>query len=290
MTNLFCFGLGYSAEALARRLRRKGWHIAGTVRTPEKAERLRALGYRTLPFDGTAPSAAVASALAGATHVLVSAAPDEEGDPALRCHGSDIAAAPHLRWIGYLSTIGVYGNTDGAWLDETAPPNPGSPRTRRRVVAETSWRTLGETHGKTVQIFRLGGIYGPGRNAIEDVRSGSARRLVKPGQVFNRIHVEDIARVLEAAVGGRGTHTVYNVVDGDPSPAADVIACAAGLLGVAAPPEIPIEDANLSPMAESFYAENRRVRNTRITEDLGITLAYPNYREGLAAILTQSRT
>lgn len=290
MTNLFCFGLGYSAEALARRLHKKGWHISGTVRSPEKAERLRASGYAPVLFDGTAPSEGVARALTQATHLLVSAAPDEGGDPALRCHERDIADAPNLRWIGYLSTIGVYGNTDGAWIDETAAPRPGSARTRRRIVAETAWRELGETHGKSVRIFRLGGIYGPGRSAIEDIESGNARRLVKPGQVFNRIHVDDIAAVLERAAEGHGSHTVYNVVDGEPSPAPDVVAYAAELLGVAAPPEIPIESANLTAMARSFYAENRRVRNDRITQDLGVTLTHPTYREGLAAILAQRRT
>lgn len=290
MTNLFCFGLGYSAEALARRLHKKGWHISGTVRSPEKAERLRASGYETMLFDGMAPSEDVARALTQATHLLVSSAPDENGDPALRCHERGIAGAPNLRWIGYLSTIGVYGNTDGAWIDETAVPHPESARTKRRVAAETAWRALGEAHGKEVQIFRLGGIYGPGRSAIEDVENGTARRLMKPSQVFNRIHVDDIAAVLERAAEGHGSHTLYNVVDGEPSPAPDVVAYAAELLGAAAPPEIPIESANLSPMAQSFYAENRRVRNERITQDLGVTLAYPTYREGLAAILAQRRT
>lgn len=290
MTNLFCFGLGYSAEALARRVRPLGWHVAGTVRTPEKAERLAALGYETFVFDGTSPSPAVRSALANATHLVASAAPDDDGDPALRCHATDIATAPNLRWIGYLSTIGVYGNTDGAWIDETAATNPGSPRAKRRVAAETAWLAFGKDHGKRVGIFRLGGIYGPGRSPIDDVRSGNARRIVKPGQVFNRIHVEDIASVLLAAAEGRGTETVYNVVDGDPSPSADVVAYAAELLGVAPPLEIPIDDADLSPMAQSFFAENRRVRNARLSYDLGITLACPNYREGLKAILAAGRT
>lgn len=290
MTKLFCFGLGYSAEALARHVRPLGWHVAGTVRTPEKAERLAAIGYETFVFDGTSPSPAVRDALANATHVVASAAPDDNGDPTLRSHAADIATAPNLLWIGYLSTIGVYGNTDGEWVDETTAPNPGSARAKRRVAAETAWLALGKESGKRVGIFRLGGIYGPGRGALEDVRNGKARRIVKPGQVFNRIHVEDIASVLMAAAEGHGTETVYNVVDGEPSPSADVIAHAAELLGVAPPPETPIDEADLSPMARSFYAENRRVRNARLSGDLGVTLAYPNYREGLKAILAAGRT
>lgn len=290
MTNLFCFGLGYSAEALARRVRPLGWHVAGTARTPEKVERIAALGYEAFLFDGNSPTPDVTAALARATHILVSAAPGEDGDPTLRCHAADIAQAPDVRWIGYLSTIGVYGNTDGAWVDETAPLNPGSERARRRVAAEAAWRAFGDAESRHVQIFRLGGIYGPGRSAIDDLRDGSARRIVKPGQVFNRIHVEDIASVLLAAAEGRGRHSVYNVVDGAPSPSHEMVAYAAELVGVAPPPEIPIDRAGLSPMGQSFYAENRRVANARLSDDLGVTLAYPSYREGLAAIAAKDRT
>ena len=290
MTSLFCFGLGYSAEALARRVRPLGWHVAGTARTREGQSRLASLGYEAVLFDGAAPGPGLSDALASATHVLVSAGPDQEGDPTLRFHENDLARAPHIRWIGYLSTIGVYGNTDGAWVDETAAPNPGSERAKRRVAAENAWLAFGETHGKQVQIFRLGGIYGPGRSALDDVRDGTARRIVKPGQVFNRIHVDDIASVLLAAASGTGRYTVYNVVDGAPSPSEEMIAHAAALLGLQPPPEIPVEDAALSPMGRSFYAENRRVANGRLRDDLGVTLAYPSYREGLAAILAKSRT
>lgn len=290
MTKLFCFGLGYSAEALARRARALGWYVAGTARTAEKVERVRALGYDAFQFDGKTPSPEVAKALESATHLVVSAAPDEDGDPTLRCHATDIAESKSIRWIGYLSTIGVYGNTDGAWLDETTVPHPASPRTKRRVAAEIAWSDLGKASGKRVQIFRLGGIYGPGRSAVEDVHDGSARRIVKPGQVFNRIHVDDIAKVLLAAAEGRGTHTVYNVVDGAPSPSQDVIAYAAELLGLAPPPEIPFAEAGLSPMALSFYAENRRVSNARLSDDLGVTLDYPTYREGIAQVAAKFRS
>ncbi|HRN88845.1 SDR family oxidoreductase [Hyphomicrobium sp.] len=290
MTSLFCFGLGYSAEALARRVRPLNRRVAGTARTKEGLARLASLGYDAFLFDGTAPGVEIADALADTTHVLVSAGPDQEGDPTLRFHESDLARAPNLRWIGYLSTIGVYGNTDGAWIDETAAPNPGHERAKRRVAAEDAWLAFGDAHGKRVQIFRLGGIYGPGRSAFDDLRDGTARRIVKPGQVFNRIHVDDIASVLLAAANGAGQHTIYNVTDGTPSPSQEMIAHAADMLGIRPPPEISVEDANLSPMGKSFYAENRRVANDRLQSDLGVTLAYPSYREGLAAILANSRS
>jgi nucleoside-diphosphate-sugar epimerase len=288
MNRLFCFGLGYTAEALARRVRPRGWHVEGTARTPEGVDRIAALGLDAILFDGTAPAPEATGAIASATHLLISAGPDDDGDPTLRHHGRDIAAAPRLKWIGYLSTIGVYGDSGGAWIDETAMPKPGSERTRRRLAAEDDWLAFGRTCGKTVQVFRLGGIYGPGRSAVDDLRAGTARRIVKPGQVFNRIHVEDIASVLLAAAEGRGSHAVYNVTDGTPSPPQDVVAHAAALMGISAPPEIPFERAPLSPMGKSFYAENRRVSNRRLAEDLGVTLAYPSYREGLTAILADT--
>lgn len=287
MTRLFCLGLGYTAEALARRVRPLGWHIAGTARTPEGVARIKALGHDAILFDGKVPAPEVADAIAEATHLLISAGPDDEGDPTLRHHGKDIADAPDLLWIGYLSTIGVYGDSGGEWVDETTMPKPGSERTRRRLKAEDDWLAFGRTFGKTVQVFRLGGIYGAGRSAVDDLRDGTARRIIKPGQVFNRIHVDDIAAVLEAATAGRGTQSVYNVTDGEPAPPQDVVAHAAQLMGLAPPPEIPFEAAPLSPMGRSFYSENRRVRSWRLRDDLGVTLSYPSYREGLAAILAK---
>lgn len=289
MTSLFCFGLGYSAEALARRVHPLGWRIAGTARTLEGTARIATLGYEAHLFDGMSPAPTIPDALARATHVLVSAGPDGDGDPTLRFHRDDLARAPQLGWIGYLSTIGVYGNTDGAWVDETTPPNPGSERAARRVAAEEAWRAFAKSEGKRIQIFRLGGIYGPGRSAINDLRAGKARRIVKPGQVFNRIHVEDIATVLLAAASGAGSHVVYNVTDGVPSPSQDMVEHAAHLLEMTPPPPISVEEAALSPMGKSFYAENRRVSNERLQDDLGITLAFPSYREGLAQILAASQ-
>jgi nucleoside-diphosphate-sugar epimerase len=288
MTKLFCFGLGYTAEAFSRRVRPQGWRIAGTARSQAGTERIRSLGYDAVLFDGTSPAEGVAAALSDTTHVLISAGPDDAGDPTLRHHGKDIANAPSLRWIGYLSTIGVYGDTGGEWIDETAMPKPGSDRTRRRLAAEDDWLAFGRTVAKTVQVFRLGGIYGPGRSVIDDLRDGSARRIVKLGQVFNRIHVDDIAAVLEAAADGRGSQAVYNVTDGEPSPPQDVVAHAAGLMGIAPPPEVPFETAPLSPMGRSFYSENRRVMSRRLKDDLGVTLLYPSYREGSAAILSDT--
>lgn len=288
MTKLFCFGLGYTSEAFARRVRALGWRISGTSRTPEGVERIRNAGFDGFLFDGKVPNPDMKDAITEASHVLVSIAPDAAGDPALLLHREDLETASDLRWIGYLSTIGVYGDSGGSWVDETSIPKPGSDRTRRRVVAERDWLGFGSVTRKTVQVFRLGGIYGPGRNALDDVRAGEARRIVKPGQVFNRIHVDDIARVLLSAAEGRGTHSLYNVTDGEPSPPQDVVAYAAQLLQMPVPPEIPFEDAPLSPMGRSFYSENRRVSNSRLKDDLGVTLAYPSYREGLASILADT--
>ena len=203
----------------------------------------------------------------------------------LRHFRDDLAALPELAWIGYLSTVGVYGDCQGQWVDETAPARPTSERSLRRVRAENAWLAFGSESGRRVEIFRLAGIYGPGRNVIDNLKAGTARRIVKAGQVFNRIHVEDIAGVLAAAIDGRGVHNIYNVSDDEPAPPQDVIACAAELLGLPVPPDIPFEQAGLTGMAGSFWAENKRVSNARIKNALGVTLAYPTYREGLRAIL-----
>jgi nucleoside-diphosphate-sugar epimerase len=285
LNSLFCIGFGYSAEALARRLAPLGWRTGGTARTPGGVERLVAQGHHGVLFDGERPVDDMAAALAGVTHLLISAGPDGDGDPALRFHARDFVRAATIRWIGYLSTVGVYGDFDGAWVDEDTVPKPGSERTARRLKAEQDWLDFGAANGRTVQVFRLAGIYGPGRSAIDDMADGTARRIVKPGQIFNRIHVDDIAGVLEAAASGAGVHSVYNVADGEPAPPQDVVAYAAALMGLAPPPEIPFADAQLSPMGQSFYSESRRVRNRRLRDDLGVDLAYPSYREGLAAIL-----
>lgn len=284
MTRPVVLGLGYSAEAIAGTLAREGWNVVATSRAREGVARIAALGFEGLAFDGTHPSTELAAALARATHVLVSAPPDADGDPLLRQHARELAAAPGLAWIGYLSTIGVYGDRQGAWVDETTPPRPTSERSRRRVAAEEAWRDFASSSGRRVQIFRLAGIYGPGRSAIDDLRAGTARRIVKPGQLFNRIHVEDLAAAVVAGAKGRGRATVYNLADDEPAPPQDVVAYAASLLGVSAPPEIQFESAQLSPIAQSFYAESKLVRNDMAKRELGLLLKYPSYREGLRAI------
>ncbi|HVW91479.1 MAG TPA: NAD-dependent epimerase/dehydratase family protein [Devosia sp.] len=281
---VFIFGLGYSAEAAARalhRLRDPDIPIFGTVREPvdTPTEALR----RHL-FDGTAPGATLGPDLARATHVIVSVPPDAEGDPVLRHHRADIAAAENLEWLGYFSTVGVYGDAGGAPVDEGAATDPTSARGLQRLEAEAEWREFAERRGVPLLILRLAGIYGPGRSAFDRLRDGSARRIVKPGQVFNRIHVEDIGRVTALAALARLEGT-FNLADDEAAPPQDVIAHAAQLLGVTPPPEIAFEAAEMTPMARSFYADNKRVVNAAIKRVLGIELLYPTYREGLAAIL-----
>ncbi|NNG04808.1 MAG: SDR family oxidoreductase [Inquilinus sp.] len=292
MPRLFCFGLGYSAEALIARLP-EGWRVAGTCRTEDKRARLADRGIEAHLFDRGRPLDAPASALAGTTHLLSSVPPDAAGDPVLDHHATDIAALagakPAPGWVGYLSTTGVYGDRQGGWVDEGAALRPTGERGRRRVAAERGWLDLGRDSGLVVHLFRLAGIYGPGRSALDTVRRGAARRIDKPGQVFSRIHVDDIAAVLRASMARPDPGTAYNCADDDPAPPAEVIAHACALLGIEPPPLVPFEKADLSPMARSFYADNKRVSNRRIKEDLGVRLAYPGYRDGLAALMEAAR-
>ncbi|MCR8548038.1 SDR family oxidoreductase [Salipiger sp. P9] len=276
---LLSLGHGYSAQALAERLLPQGWRVLGTTRNADKAETLRALGVAPVPWEREA----VTEALGEATHLLVSAAPDGEGDPALRlCGGAIAARAPQLAWAGYLSTTGVYGDHGGGWVDERTPLTPDTRRGRLRAGAEAAW---GAVPGLPLHIFRLAGIYGPGRGPFAKVRQGTARRIVKPGQVFSRIHVADIAQVLEASIRQPNPGAAYNLCDDDPAPPQDVLLFAAQLLDVPPPPEEPFETAEMTPMARSFYAENKRVSNRRIKEELGVALLYPDYRAGLRALL-----
>lgn len=291
--SILCLGFGYSAEALAHRLllREEGWRVIGTTRRPEKTVAMAAMGVRPILIgdnDQGAAEAAVAEALAEAPFVLVSAGPNATGDPTLLRHGRAIdRAAERLRWLGYLSTTGVYGDHEGGWVDETAPLSPATERGRLRVEAEAAWGMRHKSYGLPLHIFRLAGIYGPGRGPFEKIRAGTARRVVKPGQVFSRIHVEDIAAALEASMRRPHPGAVYNVCDDDPAPPQDVIAHAAELLGAARPPETPFETARetMSPMAVSFYAESKKVSNARIKQELAVELAYPTYRDGLQAVL-----
>ncbi len=284
---LLSFGHGYSAQALERLLLPLGWEIIGTTRSPEKAQAMEARGITTRLFPGTDLSAD----LARATHILISAGPNEAGDPVLTEASDAISkVAGSKTWLGYLSTTGVYGDHAGGWVDETTPLTPSTERGRARVKAEAAWQDLAKATGARLHIFRLAGIYGPDRGPFAKVRNGTARRIIKQGQVFSRIHVEDIAQVLLASMQAPKAGAIYNLCDDNAAPPEDVIAYAAELLGLPIPPAIKFEEADLSPMARSFYAESKRVRNTRIKEELGVTLRYPDYQTGLRALLAQEVT
>ncbi|WP_323770537.1 SDR family oxidoreductase [Antarctobacter sp.] len=276
---LLSLGHGFSARALAKALLPEGWQVIGTTRSADKLAQLAATGITPILWQAEA----VAEALQSATHLLISAAPDAEGDPALRMIGPDIARrAPALEWAGYLSTTGVYGDHAGGWVDEQTPLTPSSRRGQMRVAAEQAWADIPDL---PLHIFRLAGIYGPGRGPFAKLRKGTARRIIKPNQVFSRIHVEDIAQVLRASITQPSPGAVYNLCDDAPAPPQDVIACAAEMLGMPVPPEVPFDEADMSPMARSFYGESKRVSNERIKKELGVTLRYPDYQSALAAIL-----
>jgi nucleoside-diphosphate-sugar epimerase len=286
---LICFGLGYSAEHFVEEFGRKRFdHIVGTVRNAERAAALNAHPsgrLKALIFDGSTATPDLRSAIAEADAALVSVPPDENGDPVLRACGDILARAQRLRGIIYLSTIGVYGDRGGAWVDEATPPQPGAARSQERLAAEQAWLDFGTRRGTAVATLRLAGIYGPGQNALVQIASGKARRIVKPGQVFNRIHVGDIAQAIDAGFA-RGASGIFNVADNEPTPPADPIAFAAQLMGVEPPPEIPFDQAapSMSPMALSFWQECRRVKNDKLKRELGVSLRYPTYREGLRAL------
>lgn len=280
MNTLLSLGHGYTASALVRLLQPQGWRIVGTTR--RHAEALVFGGIEPLLW----PENPLAPALAKASHVLVSIAPGPDGDPVLAGATEALAAAaPHLEWLGYLSATGVYGDHQGGWVDEATPLTPTTERGLARVKAEAEWQALAARSGLPLHIFRLAGIYGPGRGPFEKLRGGTARRILKPGQVFSRIHVDDIAAVLAASIARPNPGAIYNVCDDDPAPPEDVLAYAASLLGLPPPPEETYEAARISPMARSFYAESKRVRNDRIKAELGVRLRHPDYRSGLAAML-----
>lgn len=282
MPHLFCFGLGYSARALTDQLRPRGWRVSGTSRNP-----IASAEHECHRFDRDNPLPA--SALARVTHILVSVPPDEKGDPVLDCHAGDLAALPGLQWLGYLSTTGVYGDRGGGWVDEDSELRPSGERGRRRAVAEKRWLDLLRERGAPIHIFRLAAIYGPGRSPFDTVRARTAKRIDKPGQVFSRIHLEDLASVLVASIARPRPGAVYNVCDDEPAPPGEVVAHAAELLGLPPPPLVPFEEAGLSPMAKSFYDDNKRVSNGLMKRELGVKLRYPDYRTGLAAILAAER-
>lgn len=277
---LVVLGHGYCAGFLTRRLVPQGWTVTGT--TQGDPARVAAAGARPLLWPGNED--AIRAELARADAILVSAAPGAGGDPALRDFAGAIAASP-ARWLGYLSTTGVYGDRGGDWVDEGSALVPSTRRGHERVAAEGAWQALAAAHGLPLHIFRLAGIYGPGRGPFAKLRNGTARRIVKPGQVFSRTHAEDIAQVLAASIARPDPGAIYNVCDDDPAPPQDVLDHAARLLDLPVPPEEDFASADMTPMARSFYAESKRVRNDRIKRDLGVRLIHPDYRSGLAAIL-----
>lgn len=277
---LLIIGMGFSSHAIYDRLKDDYDWIGGTTRSEDKAARLRDLGLEPILFDGSAPSAGLTDALQTATHLVISAGPGVAGDPTLNQHKDDILSAPHLQWIGYLSTVGVYGNHDGAWVTEDTECRPVSQRSLQRVAAENAWLDLAREAGLPLSIFRLGGIYGPGRNAFVNFETGRAKRIIKKGQVFNRIHRTDIAEAVALASEAKADR-IFNVIDNEPAPPQDVVTFAAHLKGVTPPPEIPFEEAELRPMARSFYGENKRCSNARIRDELGMEFRYPSYREAL---------
>lgn len=281
---LFSFGHGYSARALTRLLRPQGWTIIGTTRSAEKSMQLTGEGIISLVWPGSD----LAEPLSRATHLLISVGPDQDGDPVLNALEDQIAAiAPNIRWAGYLSTTGVYGDHHGGWVDEDTPLTPSTERGERRVRSEERWRMLAARTGLPLHVFRLAGIYGPDRGPFAKIRTGKSQRIIKKNQVFSRIHVDDIAQTLAASIARPDPGAIYNLCDDEAAPPQDVIAYAAGLLGMPVPPAVPIERAEMSRMARSFYAENKRVRNRRIKDELGIDLIYPNYRIGLKALLVE---
>ncbi len=280
--SLFIFGLGYSALALAQDLLAQGWRVGGTHREPARPS---LPGLETWRFDRDHPLDPACFQWAG--HLLSSVPPDDAGDPVLDGAGHIIAEMKQLCWVGYLSTTGVYGDRQGGWVDEESELRPTGSRSQRRVLAESAWLDLWRRHGVPVHLFRLAGIYGPGRNPLANVRDGTAHRIVKPGQVFSRIHVEDLSGALQASMAHPNPGRIYNICDNEAAPPQDVVGYSCDLLGVPPPPLLPIEEAGLSPMALSFYADNKRVSNQRLLGELGYRLKYPTYREGLRAILSQ---
>ena len=284
MKHMMFFGFGFCAAALAPSLKAQGWRLSATCRTPEKAAQLAAQNIEALIWPDEAAAFSAAD-LDGVTHGLISAPPEAAGDPVLAKAGAALAArASALQWLGYLSTTGVYGDHGGAWIDEDTPPGRVGERGQKRVDAEAQWAQFGAQYELPIMYFRLAGIYGPGRNQLTSVANHTARRIDKPGQVFSRIHVQDIATILAASIDQPNPGRAYNLCDDEPAPPQDVVAFAAELLGHEPPPLLPFETVSLSPMARSFYGDNKRTSNQRVKDELGVSLRYPNYRDGLTAL------
>jgi nucleoside-diphosphate-sugar epimerase len=286
---LFCFGFGYTAGFLAERLLACGWAVAGTTTSVKKRDFLKKNGIEAYLFDRTHPIADPAKAFKDVTHILLSIPPNNDGDPVFNALGADIAALTTLEWVGYLSTTAVYGDQDGNWVDEKTPPAPSSRRGSSRLKAEEQWQSLHLHEGLPLHIFRLAGIYGPGRSAIDAVRSGTAQCIDKPGHVFNRIHVDDIAQVLIASINTPRAGAIYNLADDAPSSSYEVIRFACNLLGLETPPQIPYDQAELAPIVRSFYKDNKRIHNSLIKDELGVRLLHPDYHSGLQACFEVER-
>ncbi len=278
--SLFIFGLGYSSQAVARVAMQQGYSVYGTVRSQEKCALLKAQGIDAFVF-GNVP----ANIIEGSTHILSSIPPQENGDVVLKYLSTHRpgplpkGAREFEQWLGYFSTTGVYGDWDGAWVDEESEPRPNNDRLKRRLQAEEQWK------GRGGHVFRLAGIYGAGRSAIDDVLAGTARRIDKPGQFFSRINVDDIAQIVLASMNNPNPKSIYNVCDDEPAPAHEVVKFACELLGKPVPQLIAFDRAELSPMGKEFYSANRRVKNDKIKQELGVKLLYPTYREGLNSIV-----
>lgn len=286
--HLFCFGFGYCCEFLAPALLQQGWRVSGTTRDPEKRKFLRSQGIQAHLFDDDVPLLDPLYMMRDVTHILISTPPSEGGDPAFNMHAHDIAQLSSLEWLGYLSTTGSYGDRGGAWVDEDTPPRPTTKRGSRRLKAEDQWLSLLQKYNVPVHIFRLAGIYGYGRSALDSVQSGIARRIDKQGHAFSRIHIDDIVQVLQASIANSCAGDIYNLCDDNPAPSHEVISYACQLLGVEPPALISFEDADLAPITRSFYADNKRVRNDKIKQKLGVELLHPDYKSGLNACLRES--
>lgn len=286
---LFCFGYGFCCDYLARLVVPQGWGVAGTTRDVEKKEQLAAQNIKSHIFDQNIPLNDPHFFLKDVTHILISSPPDDTGDAAFLHHAEDILKMPNLEWIGYLSSTSVYGDRGGELVDEASEVRPTSKRGTRRALAEAQWLSLAGELGAPIHIFRLAGIYGPGRSALESVRAGVARRIVKPGHAFSRIHVEDIAQTLLASINKPNPGSVYNVSDDMAAPSHEVISYACELLGIEPPPLLPFDEADMAPIALSFYNDNKRVDNHKIKSELGVKLRYPNYKLGLQACLEEEK-
>ncbi|HEY8189666.1 MAG TPA: SDR family oxidoreductase, partial [Micavibrio sp.] len=276
---------GYTCDDLGRTLQQQGWAIAGTTRDNDKRRFLREQGMKAFLFDYHQPLEDPALFLRGTTHLLLSTPPDDEGDPVFNMHAEDILNIPTIEWVGYLSSTAVYGNRNGGWVDESAELRPSSKRGSRRARAEAQWMSLFHGRGLPVHIFRLSGIYGPGRSALDSVRAGIARRINKPGHAFSRIHVEDIVQVLIASMNNPYPGAAYNLADDLASPSHEVIKDACDMIGIEPPPLLTYNETDMAPIARSFYSDNKRIRNDRIKQELGVKLKYPDYKAGLKGCL-----